>query len=697
MRTNFIKDIKEKIMRTKFIREKFMKKTIGVFAVSAVLVMLGLILTCENTLYKNEAKKAAPKTEEKETGGYYTPPTVLPPTIIYTKVIKSDDGNVVLTIKDKIAASINTLPNTSGAAFNLNNPKEGEEYDYWLTIEGDQVSHGTVQREEKIIIEWIFTPEIGGKPSEPFAFTATQSGGYLVFEGDIIDERKINDDGVKTDDEDAPTLTIPPLGGGSFFAGNGEESEEENEEPEEEIKVISLTLNETTLELEKGETFTLIATIETEPAGENVEIHWNSNKPIIASVENGVVTAKKEGEATIWAKAGSQTASCTVTVPLDPGLYIGESSDPVDLSLAEGETVTIAKALAWINANGAPEGQYTILLGENETEETSVGYEIKGDASRKNLKITLRGMSSDAENPVTITKDAAGPLFTVYGSTINDLDVQDVPELILKDITLKGYASNNSALVVVGKVYTGSTYYKGKLTMKDGSRITGNTNSATSGGGGVYIHSNSTFTMEDGSIDNNQVVAANTSGGGVYAVGTFTMSGGTIADNTCTRFGGGVNATQFTMSGGTISGNKSVSTSTTMGGGIYSTQFTMSGGLIANNESKYGGGVVVPANAANYFTMEGGSIEGNRASTAGAAVCQYNATNGTFTKTGGVIYGVNPADATKANKGTDGATVTIHAIAVGSGNIHWYDLTADETVNLSSKETSATGWDTAAD
>jgi hypothetical protein len=85
------------------------------------------------------------------------------------------------------------LPNTSGSAFNLNNPKEGEEYDYRLTIADEQVSHGTVVRKEKIIIEWIFTPELDEVPSESFTFTTTQSGGYLVFEGSVIDEREIND------------------------------------------------------------------------------------------------------------------------------------------------------------------------------------------------------------------------------------------------------------------------------------------------------------------------------------------------------------------------------------------------------------------------------------------------------------------------------------------------------------------------
>jgi hypothetical protein len=847
MRTNFIKDIKEKIMRTKFIREKFMKKMIGVFAVSAVLVMLGLILTCENTLYKNEAKKAVPKTEEKETGGgYYTPPTVLPTTTIYKKVIKGKTGageDVVLTLTTKTpptTKSVNTSQNASGVMFDIVSPSKGEEFDYTLAVGGKTISSGKVTVQEdnltwefkpagdsetftatvgggnlkfsapiptgkttigedgveqpetitigeldvegglwlgngddeeeeeepapkppaereitdgqyvltlteipaeaaqningamfsvnrpvlnetfnytlvntfddpnKIInhgtvtignhTKWTFTPAVVGEP-----FAASVVGGYLEFDADavIYDESELPEGEVgETVDDSSPTIIIiPKLGGGNVLAAVDEKDEEDTGEEVKIIKVTSLTLNKGTLTLAKGGTETLTAILVTDPEDAEVKIWWGSSKSAVASVtQNGEVTAKKGGTVTIKAIAGTVTAECKVTVPLDAGLYIGESSDPVDLSLAEGETVTITKALAWINTNGVNDGQYTILLGKNETEETSVGYEIKGDASRKNLKITLRGLSSDAENPVTITKNAAGPLFSVYGSTSTNTD--DVPELILENITLKGYGNdttkNTSALVVVGKLYGGSNYYKGKLTMREGSRITGNIGSPV--GGGIRVFIDSAFTMENGNISGNTTT---TTGGGVTSAGDFTMTGGVISGNTATGNGGGVYVATgvFIMDGGNISGN----TSGNMGGGVNATKFTMTDGVISDNTAKNGGGVATPTNAANYFTMEGGSIEGNRASNLGAAYCQYR--YGTFTKTGGVIYGVNPADATKANKGTEG-TSGIHAISVDytTGSTHWYDLTAGEDVSLgctlsSSTPFSATGegWDTSAD
>jgi hypothetical protein len=102
--------------------------------------------------------------------------------------------------------------------------------------------------------------------------------------------------------------------------------------------------------------------------------------------------------------------------------------------------------------------------------------------------------------------------------------------------------------------------------MKDGSKITGNTDT-TYGAGGVYVYG-STFTMLGGTISDNRTTKAS-SGGGVYVTG-----GG----------GGG-----FTMSGGTIENNTAAPTgaSARHAGGVYvastNTQFTKTNGVIRNN------------------------------------------------------------------------------------------------------------------
>ena len=63
-----------------------------------------------------------------------------------------------------------------------------------------------------------------------------------------------------------------------------------------------------------GESIQVSATLF--PAQENAEITWTSNKPEIASVENGVITMHAKGSATIKAKCGSLSDSMKVTAAI---------------------------------------------------------------------------------------------------------------------------------------------------------------------------------------------------------------------------------------------------------------------------------------------------------------------------------------------------------------------------------------------
>jgi TolB-like protein len=145
----------------------------------------------------------------------------------------------------------------------------------------------------------------------------------------------------------------------------------------------------------------------------------------------------------------------------------------------------------------------------------------------------------------------------------------------LKNVTLRGYSDNNTAIIVILR--------EGTCQMVEGSLITGN--SVTVLGGGVTVDGGN-FTMLGGSISGNsgRVMA---SAGGVFieSFGNFTMQGGTISGNK----GSGVriNRGTFTMQGGTILGNAA-----SYGGGVYvnyetsnSGQFTKTGGTIYGSDA----------------------------------------------------------------------------------------------------------------
>lgn len=94
------------------------------------------------------------------------------------------------------------------------------------------------------------------------------------------------------------------------------------------IAVTSVELNKTSLQLKEGGTETLIATVKPDNATDKT-VSWSSSDTGIATIDaNGKVTAIKEGNATITAKAGDKTASCSVTIKNTPIM------EAVDLGLS---------------------------------------------------------------------------------------------------------------------------------------------------------------------------------------------------------------------------------------------------------------------------------------------------------------------------------------------------------------------------
>ena len=81
------------------------------------------------------------------------------------------------------------------------------------------------------------------------------------------------------------------------------------------VPVTGVTLNPTSLSLFTGKSETLIATVQPEDAT-NPNVTWSSDKPEVATVDNGTVTAVGAGEATIIVTTtdGNHTANCKVTV-----------------------------------------------------------------------------------------------------------------------------------------------------------------------------------------------------------------------------------------------------------------------------------------------------------------------------------------------------------------------------------------------
>ena len=114
------------------------------------------------------------------------------------------------------------------------------------------------------------------------------------------------------------------------------------------IDVTNITLDKTALELTEGETATLTATITPSDATDKT-VTWATSDESIATVDNGVITAISEGTATITAKAGNYTATCTITVNMKVVEVTGITLDKEIITLLEGETMVLSATIFPIN------------------------------------------------------------------------------------------------------------------------------------------------------------------------------------------------------------------------------------------------------------------------------------------------------------------------------------------------------------
>ncbi|WP_169313403.1 beta strand repeat-containing protein [Treponema primitia] len=278
----------------------------------------------------------------------------------------------------------------------------------------------------------------------------------------------------------------------------------------------------------------------------------------------------------------------------------------------------------------------TIYLYSDESDFAGIG---SGEFNIVNKTITLQGVGEER----TITLVSNGRMFRIDGTSSLTLDTY---------VTLQGKSDNTGSLVnanVNGAVFT----------MKAGSKITGNTTSAS--GGGVLVASGGTFNMEGGEISYNESTTA-ANGGGVYVNGntdnpnvtTFNMTGGEISYNTAAR-GGGVfidNKGKFNLSGNSVISHNHATNGVKTGGGVNvdGGEFKMLSGTISDNEAgTNGGGVYVGGSST--FSMEGGVIKTNKTTGApnnGGGVYVYNAATSKFYMSGGTITADNSATNGKA-------------------------------------------------
>lgn len=115
------------------------------------------------------------------------------------------------------------------------------------------------------------------------------------------------------------------------------------------IPVSSVELNKTSLDLVEGDIETLTATVKPNDATDKT-ISWSTSNPSVAKVDNGTVTAVKEGTATITATAGEKSASCNVTVSAKKVDVAMVMLNTIELELIAGDQFTLVATVVPENA-----------------------------------------------------------------------------------------------------------------------------------------------------------------------------------------------------------------------------------------------------------------------------------------------------------------------------------------------------------
>ena len=151
-----------------------------------------------------------------------------------------------------------------------------------------------------------------------------------------------------------------------------------------------LTLNEEELNLNVGDSYTLIANV-TNWEG---DIVWTSNAPQIVSVINGVLTANEKGEATVTATLEGKGISDSVKVTVSERYVPTLSLTATALTLNVGETYQIIP---------------TILYGdESVTPDDGFAYESRNSEVASVNEQGLITVISSGEAVITISAEYQG-------------------------------------------------------------------------------------------------------------------------------------------------------------------------------------------------------------------------------------------------------------------------------------------------
>lgn len=258
------------------------------------------------------------------------------------------------------------------------------------------------------------------------------------------------------------------------------------------VPVSSVSLDKTSLDLIKGESFALTATVNPWDASDKT-VTWSSSNSSVAKVTDGLVEAVGGGSAVITVNASGNTATCSVTVAVPVSSV---TLDKSSLDMIKGES---ARLTATVNPSDATDKTVTWTSSDSYVARVSNGLvEAVGGGS---AVITVNASGKTATCSVTVTVPVSSISLDKSSVTLKQNEtVQLTASVSPSDATDKTvtWTSSNTTVATVDSI--------GKVkALKEGSAVI-------------------TAKAGDKTATCSITVSNNTSGGGHEGTGTETWN-----------------------------------------------------------------------------------------------------------------------------------------------------------------------------
>ena len=290
-----------------------------------------------------------------------------------------------------------------------------------------------------------------------------------------------------------------------------------------ETAVNGVSLNYDSLTMQAGKTVVLTATV-TPDTALNKEVSWTSSNTSVATVNNGAITAIKEGTTviTVTTKEGGFNAQCVLTV-----ITKEEDEQPYKPDETDTDIYSITDQTLSSGTYDATEDEYTFSVNKNYKQ-------IYVNAPDKNIVIELNGVTiENGTNAPIYVEDCEGIDISAKKNTVNY--VKDKRTSLVGE-SYKGaiYVANGDLkLKGTGTLNIESSYYNG-IHCKDDVKVQKQTLNITAPGHG--IKGNDSVTITSG------VINISCGGDGLHSdnsdisnkgnqKGNVTVNGGTLTIN----------------------------------------------------------------------------------------------------------------------------------------------------------------------